>query len=105
MSHLLASIEENQYPDSTKYIPERWLNEKDAPQCPSAKEAHPFAYMPFGFGPRSCVGKRFAELEIETFIVKLLRNYKIEWNYGEMETKSQILTIPVSPLRFKMTEL
>ncbi|XP_026464272.1 cytochrome P450 CYP12A2-like [Ctenocephalides felis] len=76
MSHLLATMEENQYTDSTKYIPERWLNEKNAPQCPSAKEAHPFAYMPFGFGPRSCVGRRFAELEIETFIVKLLEIIK-----------------------------
>lgn len=105
MSHLTTSLRENQFPNTKTYLPERWLTGEAAQGCPSAKSAHPFVHMPFGFGPRSCVGKRFADLEVETIIVKLLRNYKVEWSYGDLKVETKLLTIPVSPLKFKITEL
>jgi cytochrome P450 len=58
---------EKYYPEADKFIPERWL--KDDSQ--SSKKIHPFVTMPFGFGPRMCIGRRFAELEIETLITKV----------------------------------
>ncbi|XP_026464275.1 probable cytochrome P450 12a5, mitochondrial [Ctenocephalides felis] len=105
VSHQTASMNENQFPDPKKYKPERWLNAEEAEGCPLAKNANPFAHMPFGFGPRSCVGKRFADLEIETFVMKLFRNYKLEWNYDELKVASRLITQPVSPLKFKLTEV
>lgn len=63
MQSMLQHVNEKMFPNTNKFIPERWLKENE-PGCPSAKSAHPFAFLPFGFGPRMCVGRRFAELEI-----------------------------------------
>lgn len=37
----------------------------------SSKNTHPFVFQPFGFGPRSCIGKRLANLELEVALSKV----------------------------------
>lgn len=61
--------DENFVERADEFIPERYLKEAQ-PGCPSAKEIHPFLMLPFGFGPRACIGKRFAEMEIEVLIIR-----------------------------------
>lgn len=106
---LLASqliyLDENQFAQPNQFIPERWLKNNTDAECPHAKDAHPFAYLPFGFGSRMCVGKRLAELEIEVLITRLVRDFKIEWNYPDLKFKTAILNIPDGDLKFKFTEV
>ncbi|XP_045492468.1 cytochrome P450 CYP12A2-like [Colias croceus] len=72
----LAKMEE-QYPRANEFIPERWIVDKDDPLYHG--NAHPFAYSPFGFGARICIGRRIADLELETLISKMVENFQISW--------------------------
>ena len=38
---------------------------------------HPCAYLPFGLGPRNCVGMRFALVEAKMALIEIVRNFKI----------------------------
>ncbi|CAB3262282.1 unnamed protein product, partial [Arctia plantaginis] len=76
-SNSQMSLMEHHYPRAREYIPERWTAEKNDPLYYG--KAHPFAYVPFGFGTRSCIGRRIAELEIETFLSRVIENFKVEW--------------------------
>ncbi|CAH2063620.1 unnamed protein product, partial [Iphiclides podalirius] len=72
-AHQYTSLMECHYPRPREYIPERWIADKKDPLYHG--NAHPFAYSPFGFGARSCIGRRIAELEIEIFLPELLKTF------------------------------
>lgn len=42
------------------------------------KPAWSATYMPFGIGPRNCVGARFAEMEFKTVMSAVIRKFIIE---------------------------
>lgn len=47
-----------QFANTDQFMPERWLDS-------AKKDIHPLAVRPFSRGPRMCIGKRFAELELQ----------------------------------------
>ncbi len=61
------------------YNPDLWGPEDPnlfIPERHSVKR-HPVAWMPFGVGPRNCVGMRFALMELKMCLIRLLRQYRI----------------------------
>jgi Cytochrome P450 len=70
MGNILLCKQEKYFSRATEYIPERWIRTSEE-QIPETKKIHPFVSLPFGFGPRMCVGRRFAELEIETLVARV----------------------------------
>ena len=38
---------------------------------------HPCAYMPFGYGPRNCIGMRFALLEAKMALIEVVSKFRI----------------------------
>lgn len=59
------------WPDPEKFDPERFRG-------PAKDTRHAFQYLPFGAGPRRCIGMRFALIEIKVVLVKILMKYKFE---------------------------
>ncbi|XP_022080300.1 cytochrome P450 3A24-like [Acanthaster planci] len=57
--------------DPDKFDPERFTPER-------REKRHPCAYIPFGAGPRNCVGMRFAQLQIKMGLVRMLQNFRLE---------------------------
>lgn len=100
-SHLLMSMQE--FPQGDKFIPERWLKSTSGEL--SYKNVHPFTTLPFGFGPRSCIGKRIANLEIEVVIAKLIRNFRFEWHYPDLRYRQSLLYGTIDPIKFTVFEV
>ena len=55
----LACYKNNMFTDALRFLPERFIRED-----PQYLKADRFANLPFGHGPRSCPGQRFARLEV-----------------------------------------
>ena len=57
------------YPEPKKWDPERFMPE-------NRDKLTPYTYMPFGLGPRNCVGMRFALMEAKTAIAYLVHRFR-----------------------------
>ncbi|VEN39385.1 unnamed protein product [Callosobruchus maculatus] len=58
------------FPDPDKFDPERFSSE-------NVHKVLPYTYLPFGAGPRSCIGNRFALLETKALFFYLLKSFQI----------------------------
>lgn len=56
--------------------PDRFVPERFAPD--HAHKPLPFAYVPFGGGPRFCIGAAFAQTEAKVILARLLRRFEFE---------------------------
>ncbi|MGZ4809867.1 MAG: cytochrome P450 [Thermoanaerobaculia bacterium] len=58
------------FDDPLTFKPERWEND-------FAKKLPRFAYLPFGGGPRVCIGNSFALMEAALVLASVLRRYRL----------------------------
>lgn len=72
-----------------EFIPDRWTTEFE-------QKLHKFAYFPFGGGPRLCIGRSFAMMEIALVIAAIARHFEIR-----LDSDREIQPVPLVLLRPK----
>ena len=69
------------------FRPERWMGNL-------ARELPRFAYMPFGGGPRICIGQRFALIEAILVLTTMAQRFSMVW-----QTDRKVMPFPSITLR------
>jgi cytochrome P450 len=83
--------------DPESFDPDRFskANEKLQP---------PFTYLPFGAGPRGCIGGNYAMLQILMILNSLLRQYDLQLTPGQdIEPRSMVILRPKHGIRMTFT--
>lgn len=77
------------WPDPDRFDPDRFTPGWD-------KERHSYAYLPFGGGPRLCIGNQFALLEMQILLGMLMRDFTVQ-----AASDRPVITQPLITLRPK----
>ncbi|MFD7817447.1 cytochrome P450 [Streptomyces sp. NPDC059785] len=78
------------WPDPERFDPRRFL-------APDGRPAHPGAYLPFGIGPRACLGLQFALRETTVLLERLLPHYTLAFSAVPTGTEYGITVRPAGP--------
>jgi len=80
------------------FRPERWMGNL-------ARELPRFAYMPFGGGPRICIGQRFAMIEAVLVLTTMAQRFSMEWQPDRKVTPFPSITLrPLGGVWLKIKE-
>lgn len=89
------------WPEAHRFIPDRLASD-----AARGERRHPAAYVPFGLGPRECVGRRFALLEVKTVLAKLVATYVFSvCKETEDPLKFIVPAVAVNPARHIMLQV
>jgi cytochrome P450 len=85
VSPWLLHHDERWWPDAGAFRPERWLSERP--------EGSRFAYVPFGGGPRRCIGEPFALIEGTLVLATLARRWRFRTVSDEPPALQPVVTL------------
>uniref|UniRef100_A0A8C6X052 Cytochrome P450 3A n=1 Tax=Neogobius melanostomus TaxID=47308 RepID=A0A8C6X052_9GOBI len=86
------------WPEPEAFKPERFSKE-------NKDNIDPYTYMPFGIGPRNCIGMRFALVMMKLAIVEILQKYSFsvcKETEIPLEMDIQGLLAPKRPIKLKL---
>jgi cytochrome P450 len=84
--------------DPESFNPERFTKANE-------KLHTPFTYLPFGAGPRGCIGGNYAMLQILMILSTLLRRYDFQLSPGQtIEARPMVILRPKHGIRMTFTQ-
>ncbi|KAJ3594156.1 hypothetical protein NHX12_006488 [Muraenolepis orangiensis] len=102
LCHYATSLEEENFPDAGGFRPARWVR--------GGGHAGPrdnFGSLPFGYGLRSCIGRRIAELEMHLALARLIQRFHIDVSpllSSEVKAKTHGLLCPGAPVHIRFRD-
>ena len=95
VSPWLLHHDERWWPDATAFRPERWLSDRP--------EGSRLAYVPFGGGPRRCIGEPFALMEGTLVLATIARHWRFRTVSDEPPELQPVVTLrPRGGLRMRV---
>ena len=78
------------WPDPDRFDPGRFAPEHES-------ERPRFAYIPFGGGPRGCIGNQFAMVEAQLIVATIAQRYRLELVPDQVIRPEPLITLRPSP--------
>ncbi len=91
VSHHLPEI----YPDPQRFDIDRFLPER-------REHSQPGAYVPFGFGPHSCLGQGAAQIQMALIIATILHRAEVALDPPDYQLELNSIPIPTPSRSFKV---
>ncbi|XP_062383345.1 cytochrome P450 27C1 isoform X2 [Sardina pilchardus] len=100
LCHFSTSMSEENFPGADEFRPERWIRKDQTDRVDN------FGSIPFGYGIRSCVGRRIAELEMHLALTQIVQNFSIEVSpdTDDIKAKTHGLLCPGGPINLKFVD-
>jgi len=87
------------FPNPENFNPNRFTPEECAKRSP-------YDYLPFSGGSRTCIGQKYAIMEIKLFLSYILRHFQIKTNMTteEVQVEYSIALIPQQSLMLQLVK-
>ena len=84
------------FKDPETFDPDRFSPERE-------KQIPPFAYFPFGGGPRVCIGMQFSLMESTIVVASVLQKFRLKLAPGQnVKPEVRLSLTPKDPIRFTL---
>lgn len=86
------------WPEPEQFKPDRFSKQ-------NKQSINPYTYLPFGLGPRNCLGMRFALMMVKLALVEVLQNYSFsvcEETEIPLTMSPESLVGPLKPIKLKI---
>jgi cytochrome P450 len=94
-STYLTHRNKDTWPDPERFDPDRF-------SPGSARRHSPYAYIPFGGGPRNCIGAAFAQVEAKVVLARILQGFRLRLARGTLRPRMHATLEPHSGTRIEI---
>ncbi|KAM3876901.1 cytochrome P450 27C1 [Diretmus argenteus] len=100
LCHYTTSLDEDSFLGASDFRPDRWIR-KD-----TTSRVDNFGSIPFGYGIRSCIGRRVAELELHLALARLIQKFHIGVSpfTTDVKAKTHGLLCPASHINLQFID-